>query len=102
MSGAADRQWDLVIRPRTGWFDLDLGNLWQYRDLILLFVKRDFETLYKQTVLGPLWFVIQPLFNTIVFTVIFGKVAKISTDGIPPFLFYLSGNGSYRSGSGIF
>lgn len=83
--------WDMIIKPKTGWFDLNLSDLWQYRDLIFLFVKRDIVTFYKQTILGPLWFIIQPLFSTLVFTVIFGKVAKISTDGLPPFLFYLSG-----------
>jgi len=85
-------QWDMVIKPKTGWFDIDLGELWRYRDLIGMFVKRDFVTLYKQTILGPLWFIIQPLFTTLVFTIIFGKVAKIPTDNLPPFLFYMSGN----------
>lgn len=85
-------QWDMIIKPKTGWFDLHLGEIWRYRDLIGMFVKRDFVTLYKQTILGPLWFIIQPLFTTLVFTIVFGKVAKIPTDNIPPFLFYLSGN----------
>lgn len=88
----APNEWDLEIKPKTGWFDIDLRELWRYRDLIGMFVKRDFVTLYKQTVLGPLWYIIQPLFTTLVFTIIFGKVAKISTDNIPPFLFYMSGN----------
>ncbi len=87
-----DQQWDMIIKPKTGWFDIDLHELWRYRDLIGMFVKRDFVTLYKQTILGPLWFIIQPLFTTLVFTIIFGKVAKIPTDNIPPFLFYMSGN----------
>ena len=88
-----DRQnWDLILKPKTGWFDIQVGDFWRYHNLIFLFVKRDFVTLYKQTILGPLWYIIQPLFSTIVFTVIFGKIAKIPTDGIPPFLFYLSGN----------
>lgn len=87
-----EQQWDLVIKPKTGWFDIDLLELWRYRDLIFLFVKRDFVTFYKQTILGPLWYIIQPLFTTVVFTIIFGKVAKIPTDNIPPFLFYMSGN----------
>ncbi len=86
------QQWDMVIKPKTGWFDINLRELWRYRDLIGMFVKRDFVTYYKQTILGPLWFIIQPLFATIVFTIIFGKVAKISTDGLPPFLFYMAGN----------
>jgi lipopolysaccharide transport system permease protein len=85
-------QWDLIIRTRKGWFDLHLRDLWHYRDLVILFVKRDFVTFYKQTAFGPLWYIIQPLFTTIVFTVIFGKIARVSTDGIPPFLFYLAGN----------
>lgn len=84
--------WDLVIQPKKGWFDLHLGEIWQYRNLVVLFVKRDFVTFYKQTVLGPLWYLLQPLFTTIVFTVIFGKIAKVPTDGIPPFIFYLSGS----------
>lgn len=87
-----EQQWDLVIKPKTGWFDIDLIELWRYHDLIGMFVKRDFVTFYKQTILGPLWYIIQPLFTTLVFTIIFGKVAKISTDGIPPFLFYMAGN----------
>ncbi|XCN73781.1 MAG: ABC transporter permease [Candidatus Electrothrix aestuarii] len=87
-----EEQWDLVIKPKTGWFDIHLGELWRYRDLVAMFVKRDFVTMYKQTILGPLWFIIQPFFTTLVFTIVFGKVAKIPTDNLPPFLFYLSGN----------
>lgn len=87
-----NQHWDLILKPKTGWFDIDLKELWQYRDLVGMFVKRDFVTFYKQTILGPLWYIIQPLFTTIVFTIIFGKVAKISTDTIPPFLFYMAGN----------
>jgi lipopolysaccharide transport system permease protein len=92
MSKRTDPEWDLVIKPDRGWFDLRLGDLWQYRTLVYLFFKRDFVTFYKQTILGPLWYIIQPLFNTVVFTIVFGKIAKIPTDGIPPFLFYLAGN----------
>lgn len=84
-------QWTSVIKPVTGWFDIHLGELWRYRDLIMLFVRRDFVAVYKQTVLGPLWFLLQPLFTTLVFTIIFGRIAKIPTDGLPPILFYLSG-----------
>lgn len=84
-------QWTKIIGPKKGWFDINLSNLWNYRDLILLFVKRDFVAFYKQTILGPIWFVLQPLFTTIVFTVVFGRIARIPTDGIPPTLFYLSG-----------
>ena len=83
--------WSRVLEPRTGWFDLRLRELWRYRDLIALFVHRDFISQYKQTVLGPLWLVLQPLFTTLVFTVIFQKVAKIPTDGIPSILFYMCG-----------
>lgn len=87
-----ESQWDLTIKPKTGWFDIDLRGIWRYRDLITIFVNRDFVTLYKQTILGPLWYIINPIFTTVVFTIIFNKVARISTDQIPPFLFYLSGN----------
>jgi len=87
-----EENWDLVIQPKTGWFKLHLADLWRYRDLVMLFVKRDLAVTYKQTVLGPFWFIVQPLFTTIIFTVIFGRVAKIPTDGIPPFLFYMAGN----------
>ena len=86
-----ERNWDIYIKPKTGWFEIDIKELFRYRDLIWLFVKRDFVTFYKQTILGPLWYIIQPLVNTIVFTVIFGNLAKISTDGVPPFIFYMSG-----------
>lgn len=80
-----------VIKPSSGWFDVNIAELWRYRDLIGMFVWRDFVAVYKQTILGPLWFLIQPLLTTVVFTIIFGKVAKLPTDGVPPFLFYLSG-----------
>ena len=83
--------WSLVIRPKTGWFDLHLADLWRYRDLVMMFVRRDFVSLYKQTILGPLWFIIQPLLTTLTFVVIFGNIAQISTDGLPKVLFYLSG-----------
>jgi lipopolysaccharide transport system permease protein len=84
--------WDGVIKPASGWLHVNLWEVIKYRDLILLLVRRDFVTFYKQSILGPLWYIIQPLFNTVVFTLIFGNVAKIPTDGIPPFVFYLSGN----------
>lgn len=87
----AEPQWTKIIRPRSGWFDVRLAHVWQYRDLILLFVWRDFVKVYKQTILGPLWYLIQPLLTTVVFTVIFGRIARISTDGMPPLLFYMSG-----------
>lgn len=84
--------WTTRIRPKTGWFDLDLKELWHYKDLILLLVKRDFKLVYKQTILGPAWIVIQPLLTTLVFTVIFGNMAGLPTDGMPRFLFYMGGN----------
>ena len=88
---ASDRPWTIVIRPRRNLLDLRLRELWACRDLISLFVWRDFVALYKQTVLGPLWHIIQPLLTTLTFTVIFGRVAQLSTDGAPQFLFYMSG-----------
>jgi len=86
-----DEDWDLIIRPVSGWFELHLEDLWRYRDLLWMFVRRDFVSIYKQTILGPLWFFIQPLLTTLTFTVIFSGVAKLSTDGLPPLLFYLAG-----------
>jgi len=83
--------YEIVIKPTKGWFKLNLADVWRYRDLVGLLVHRDFVSKYKQTVLGPLWFIIQPLLMTVVFTIIFGKVAKIPTDGVPPMLFYLCG-----------
>ncbi len=83
--------WDLIIKGSSSLFDLKFGDLWRYRDLLGLFVKRDFVSFYKQTILGPLWFFIQPIFTTLVFTFIFGDLAGISTDGLPKFLFFLSG-----------
>jgi len=84
-------KWDLVIGPKRGWLDLKLKDIWLYRDLVFHFVRRDFVAFYKQTILGPLWYIIQPLLTTLVFTVIFGKVARIPTGGVPPFIFYFSG-----------
>lgn len=81
-----------VIKPKTGWFDLPLKELLNYRDLIFLFVKRDFVSLYKQTVLGPAWAVIQPFLTTVVFSLVFGTMAGLAPQGVPSFLFYLSGN----------
>ena len=87
----AEKEWDLIIQSQRSWFDLRLGELWRYRDLIMLFVWRDFVSVYKQTILGPLWYLIQPLLTTLTFTVIFGSIAKLPTDGLPQFLFYMSG-----------
>ena len=96
MTSAPERednpQWTTVIKPWDSWFKLDLLGIWRYRDLIRLFVRRDFVAQYKQTILGPIWFIIQPLFTTVVFTVVFGKIAKIPTEGVPNFLFFRAGN----------
>jgi lipopolysaccharide transport system permease protein len=83
--------WDLIIQPRKKLLDIDLKALWRYRDLIALFVKRDFVSKYKQTLLGPLWFIIQPALTTLMFALVFSRIARISTDGLPPLLFYMSG-----------
>jgi len=83
--------YETVIRPSKGWLNVDVAGLWNYRDLLAVLVHRDFVAKYKQTVLGPLWAVIQPLMTTIVFAVVFGGIAGISTDGVPPFFFYLTG-----------
>lgn len=87
----ADKEWDLVIEGSSSLFDLKFKDIWRYRDLLVMFVKRDFVSFYKQTILGPLWFFIQPLFTTIIYTFIFGNLAAISTDGLPQPLFYLAG-----------
>ncbi len=86
-----DESWNIEIHSKRNLFNLDLKELLNYKDLIFLFVKRDFISIYKQTVLGPLWIVIQPILTTVVFTIIFGNIAKIGTNGIPGTLFYLSG-----------
>lgn len=91
-SAAPDHeQWTEIIKPRTSLLDLRLGDVWRYRDLVMLFVRRDFVSNYKQTILGPIWFFIQPLLTTITYYIIFGRVAQLDTDGLPPFIFYLSG-----------
>ena len=83
--------WTEIIEPRRSLFDLRLKEIWHYRDLLTMFVRRDFVASYKQSILGPLWFFIQPLLTTLTFTVVFGRFAKIPTDGLPPVLFYLAG-----------
>jgi lipopolysaccharide transport system permease protein len=83
--------WDLTINPHSKWYDLRIKEIFKYKDLLFLFVKRDFVSIYKQTVLGPLWFFLQPIITAITFTVIFGNLAKISTDGLPQILFYMCG-----------
>ena len=91
-SRPADDSWTTVIRPRSGWFDINLKELWQYRDLTLMFVKRNFTVLYKQTILGPAWILLNPLITTLIFNVVFGNMAGMPTDGVPSFLFYMAGN----------
>ncbi len=86
-----DKNWTTVIEPRTGLFDINFKEIWNYRDLCSLFVKRDIITQYKQTILGPLWFFIQPIMTTVMYMIVFGGIAGISTDGLPQPLFYLAG-----------
>ena len=86
-----NKEWTKVVKSHTAWLDIDLKEIWRFRDLIFLFVKRDFVSTYKQTILGPLWYIIQPLVSTFIFSIIFSRVAHIPTDGIPPVLFYLAG-----------
>ena len=101
--------WDLVIKPKSKILDLRLREVIHYRDLIYLFVKRDFTTAYKQTILGPLWYIVQPLVSTVMYAFIFGNLAQIGTDGIPYLLFYYAGTmlwtyftGTLNSASGVF
>ena len=88
---AAEERWVTVLSPETRWLDFRLQELWRYRDLVGLFVRRDFLAQYKQTVLGPAWHLIQPILTTLTFTIVFGRIARIPTDSLPPFLFYLGG-----------
>lgn len=106
---AQDEKWDLVIESKRKMFDLQLREVIRYRDLIVLFVKRDFVTQYKQTILGPLWFVINPLLSTVMYSFVFGNLAKLGTDGIPYILFYYAGTmlwtyftGCFNDASNIF
>lgn len=86
-----ENKWDIIIGKKNNPFSLDLKEVWKYRDLLMMYVKRDIITLYKQTILGPLWFVIQPVMTTIMFMFVFGGIAGISTDGVPQAVFYLAG-----------
>lgn len=86
-----EEKFSTVIKPKTGWFDIHLKEVYAYRDLIFLFVKRDFVSKYKQTILGPAWAIIQPLLTTVIFTLVFGSIAGLAPGGIPSFAFYLSG-----------
>lgn len=95
-----EEKWTTVIEPKAGSFKKELQELWEYRQLIKMFIKRDFKTMYAQTILGPLWFVIHAFLSSSVMTVVFGKIAGISTNGIPGFLFYMSGNILWNDFSG--
>lgn len=86
-----DTNYNLIIRPKRHAFDINFKEIWQYRDLLRMFVKRDVITVYKQTILGPIWFIVQPILTTLIYIVVFGNIAQISTDGTPMALFYLSG-----------
>jgi lipopolysaccharide transport system permease protein len=91
MSVHQEQKWTLEIGPRQGVLDINFKELWQYRDLLFLLIRRDFVAFYKQTILGPVWFFIQPLLTTLMYLLIFGRIAGLSTDGVPGILFYLSG-----------
>lgn len=95
-----EKKWTAVIKPKKKVFELNLKETFKYRDLIWLFVTRDFKTRYKQTILGPLWFVIQPLMASVIHTLVFGQIAGLKTDGVPQFLFYLAGSISWGLFSG--
>jgi lipopolysaccharide transport system permease protein len=84
-------KWDLVIRPTSGLFEINFKALWSYRDLLLLLVRRDFVATYKQTILGPIWFFLQPILTTLIFVIIFGRVAGLSPEGVPMIVFYMAG-----------
>lgn len=81
----------MVIKPKTGLFEINFAELWRYRDLVMLLVKRDFVSFYKQTILGPIWFLVQPLLTTLMFLLVFGRIAQLPTDGVPAIIFYLAG-----------
>ena len=89
-------EWTTVIKPKTGWFELNIKEVRQYKDLIFLFVKRNFAVQYKQTILGPLWFIINPLITTVMYTLIFGTIAGLSTNDVPQFAFYLCSNALWQ------
>jgi lipopolysaccharide transport system permease protein len=91
MMSANETHWNLEIKPKSGILELNLKEVWRYRDLLFLFVKRDFVAFYKQTILGPIWFLVQPILTTIMFLLVFGRIAQLPTDGVPAILFYLAG-----------
>lgn len=86
------KNWTLIIKPKSGRINLNLREIWQYRDLICMFVKRNYTAIYKQTILGPVWYIINPLITVFIFTIVFGNIAKLPTDGMPQLLFYMAGN----------
>jgi len=91
MNSNQDEKWDLVIAPQSSLLKFNISEIWAYRDLLMLLVRRDFVSVYKQTVLGPVWFFVQPALTTFTYLLIFNNIAGISTDGVPPTLFYMSG-----------
>ncbi len=91
LDNISETHWTEVITPTNAVFDLKLRDVWKYRDLLFLLVRRDFVSIYKQTILGPIWFFLQPLFTTLTFVIVFGQIAHISTDGMPQVLFYMTG-----------
>lgn len=101
-NNSKEEKWDMEITPTTSVFQFHFKEIWRYRDLLTMFIKRDIVTVYKQTVLGPLWFIVQPVLTTLTYILIFGKIAGISTDGIPQLLFYLSGITLWNYFSGTF
>src|SRR6185437_2751789 len=91
MEKETEEIWDIEITPKNALLDLKLNDVWQYRDLLILLVKRDFIAFYKQTILGPVWFFVQPVITIVMYTIVFGNLAGIPTDGVPKPLFYLAG-----------
>ena len=91
MQNNIHHQWDMIITSHRGWFEFHLREIWQYRDLLKIYIQRNIITEYKQTILGPFWIIIPPVLTTLVFTIIFGNIANISTDGLPKPLFYMAG-----------
>jgi lipopolysaccharide transport system permease protein len=86
-----EQEWDLILKPKSSWYQIDFKALWKYRDLVMLLVRRDFVSAYKQTILGPAWLFLQPIITSLMFAVIFGRLAKIGTEGTPSVLFYMAG-----------
>jgi len=97
-----EEPWDLIIEPKRKLLDIPIREVIRYRDLIALFIKRDFVTQYKQTILGPLWFIINPLISTVMYAFVFGNLAKLSTDGVPHILFYYAGTMLWTFFAGCF